>query len=177
MSGETEPIWKPPAGPLKDDQRLAGIRRLLVGASPQVRRATISLALHADLQAARDTYAEVYEADEKYKANLIGRNGRSVREAAERLADAFDTGSALLELASILVRVACVTETREGVLHLAMAQLDAVCGPWRNCARDLERGKGVTGYDTEDGVAKVRADAEALHRRYVEQRDKGKHAP
>lgn len=167
-----EPIWKAPSGPMKDHQRIAAIRKILDGASPAVRRATISLALHADLEAARRTYAKVYEADEKYKANLIGRNGKSVRESADRLASAFDTGTALLELASILVSVACETETRSSVLALAMAQLDAVCGPWKGGARGLERGEGVTGYDTADNVARIRAEAVTLHQRWLDKQAK-----
>lgn len=167
-----EPIWKAPSGPMKDDQRIAAIRKLLDGASPQVRRAAISAALHADLEQARRTYAKVYEAEEKYKAHLIGLNGRNVREAADRLADVFDTGAALLELASILVRVAVETETREGVLALAMGQLGAVCGPWKDGTRGLERGAGISGYDSADGVARIRADAASLHQRWLDKQGK-----
>lgn len=163
----SEEIWKPPGGPLKDDQRVAGIRKLLDGASPTVRRATISLALHADLEAARDAYTRAYNADERYKADLIRTNGLAVKRSADHLAAALDVGTALLELAALLVQVTHEADSRADVLKLVMGQLAAVCGPWKDVPAGLESGAGLSGYDDADGVARAKASAVRLHEQYV----------
>lgn len=163
----SEEIWKPPSGPLKDDQRVAGIRKLLDGASPTVRRAAISLALHADLEAARTAYTEAYNADEAFKAKLIRANGTAVKASAEHLDHMLEVGHALLEVAGLLVQVTDTAEARGQTLALVMAQLGAVCGPWRGVPAGREAGAGLTGYDDDEGVAKAKAAAVRLHDLYV----------
>lgn len=167
-----EEVWKPPSGPLSEDQRVAGVRKLLDGASPAVRRAVISLALHAELDAARRDYTRVYAEEERYKAALIRANGHALRTCAEH----FDAGLALLtelrQVAALVVQAAVEVESRERVLALAMAQLAAVCGPWRDAPPGLERGEGLSGYDNADGVEQARQAARRLHEQYLRRRQK-----
>ncbi len=177
MSEPSEPIWKPPGGPLSEDQRVAGLRKLLDGASPAVRRAAISLAIHADLEAARRAYAKVYEDGERFKADLIRANGKAARQTAERLGEAFDVSAALVEVAGLLVQVTGETEARAGTLALVMAQLGAVCGPWRDVQPGREAGAGLSGYDEPDAVAHAKADAVRIHEQYLARQARKSAAP
>lgn len=161
------PIWKPPAGAMREDQRIKAVEKILDGASPTVRRAIISMAIHADLEAAREAYARVYADDQKYKAALIRTNGKAVQGAAERLDAALETAQALLEVAVLAVKAASLVEGREAALRETMGQLAAVYGPWRDAAKGLEEGAGLSKYDTADGVERVQREARELHQRYM----------
>jgi len=167
-----DPIWKPPAGPLSEDQRVQGIRRLLDGASPTVRRAAISLALDGSLSAARRDYAKVYDDGEQYKAQLIRANGMALRESAERLDAGLELLTDLLKLSALAVQAAGEVEVRQRALGLAMAQLAAVCGPWRDTMPGIERGEGLSQYDNAEGVAAIKEQARRLHEAYLRRRER-----
>lgn len=161
------PIWKPPSAPMKEDQRVKAVGKILDGASPSVRRAIISMAVHADLEAAREAYSQVYADDQKFKAALIRTNGKAVQGAAERLDVALELSQALLDVAVLAVKAASLVEGREAALRETMAQLASVCGPWRDAAKGLEEGAGLSRYDTVDGVERVQREAQELHQRFV----------
>lgn len=155
------------AGSMKDKDRLDGLRTILDGASPSVRRAAISLAIHEDLERARTAYTAAYEAGQRYKANLIRANAQATKTSAEHLDAALEVSMLLGELAALLVRAASEADARADTLKLVTTQLGAVCGPWQGCARDLESGAGLSGYDDADGVARAKADAVRLHEQFL----------
>lgn len=161
------PIWKPPAGPLSEDQRIAGIRELLKGASPGLRRAALSLVLHEDLEKARAAYLRAHEAEEAYKADLIRSNGEAVKGAAERLDAALDVLWPILDVMVLAIHATGLVEDRVEAVRACMAQLGTVCGPWRDVRAGLERGVGLTGYDTPDNVAAVQLEVLQIHERWV----------
>lgn len=151
---------------------MAGIRELLKGGSPSFRRAVISLALHEDLDRARTAYLRVYEAGEAYKADLIRRNGASLKAAAERLDEVLKVLVPVAEVAVLAVRAAGVADDRLAAVHACMSQLGAICGPWRDVRPGMERGAGLPGYDDADACAAAREEAVQLHERWVAQAKK-----
>lgn len=161
----SEPIWTPPAGPMKDEQRVAALRKILTGASPEVKRAAIRIALHESLEAARADYTRAYEARQTYKAKVIAANAKGTKEVAERLDEALGVADALCDLASLAVRALDVVDLRRGALDLALAQLDAVCGVWKGGTPGVERGEFP---DSGNPVDSVKRGAEQMRRKHAQ---------
>lgn len=152
---------------MKEDERIAGLRKVLDGASPRVRREAIRLAVHGALEAARSAYTDAHQDGEKFKAHLISRNGQGLKPIAARLDEALDVFDALSEVGSLVVRAHSVAKMRADALIGAMNQLGAVCGAWTGCAEGLERGAGLSRYDTPDAVQAVKEDAARLHAKWL----------
>jgi len=152
----------------------------LTAASPEYRQQVVACCLNRDLVDARCAYQGALAAGEQFKADLVRRNGRETTEIAARAAasvqralEALDTWRAV-GLAA--VRLAGQATSDVQVLDQARRQLTLVSGSWNKFMPGLARGRGITGYDTPEGVAQVRKEIEEEHRALMATQVKGEEA-
>lgn len=140
------------------------LREALETAGPDMRTAAVSLCLEIDLQDGRQAHGQAHRARERFKADMIKRGGRAfadqIKSLDERLSEARDAMTAHLAVAAWAQRAAQRATDAAWVVSMARTSFRVVAGPWVNCAYGAEWGKGITGYDTPEGVAQSRAEHE-----------------
>ena len=164
----TDAEWptKMPPSVLGDWQALT---KWLTGASPEYRARVVSICIELDLEAGRVAYRDAMAADERFKADLIKRNGHAVVTSAKVLSAS--VGRALDALTTWrAVGLAAVRATEQSrqdlqVFGWVRASFLKVARTWTGVSDGIEKGRGLTGYDTPEGVAKARREFEDEQRR------------
>jgi hypothetical protein len=150
---------------LDDWLKLKGI---LASAGPDFRAAATNFIFEAELQEARNFYAEAVASGERYRADLIRANADNFKAKVAWLDEPVAEVVALLpELEALAQRVQKAQQRardRIFVLGLMRSQLRKVAAPWGDCWPGAARGRGISGYDTPSGVAEVAREVEYSRR-------------
>lgn len=140
------------------------LREALETVGPDMRTAAVSLCLELDLQDGRQAHSRSHKEAQHFKSDLIKRNGRALADQVKRLAvaqaEAMQALDAHRAIGAWATRLALRAIDAGRVVALARTSLQVVSGAWVNATPGAEWGKGITGYDTPDGVAAARAEHE-----------------
>lgn len=147
-----------------EQERWQSITEALAEAGPEMRWRVAGWVMRSELEHARKCYRIAKNLDnEPYKADLIIKNGQKFRELVEllegRLAGMYDL---LVPLGSLIGDV----ETAHHMLHRGYMSLHRASSHWNDSWPGAARGRGITGYDTPEGVERVRQEVRDAHERY-----------
>lgn len=135
-------------------ERWEELKQAIADASPDMRWRAAGYAIRMELEYARRQLRIARNiANEPYKADLIARNGVDLRKAVERLEDRL--GGLYDYVRPMDVILTGVEQAWQAVEH-CQRTLGRVVSPWRDTARGAEKGIGIPGYDTPEGVERAR---------------------
>jgi hypothetical protein len=143
------------------------LTKWLAGVSPEYRARVVSLCIELDLEAGRVAYRDAMAAGERFKADLIKRNGPAVVASAKVLSAS--VGRAMDALTTWrAVGLAAVRATEQArqdleVFRWVRASFVRVARTWSDVS--AAKGEGMTRDDTPAGVAKARREFEDEQRR------------
>lgn len=141
---------------------------LLEGCSPEMRWRLAGLIMERELQHARHVLRVARNVrGEGFKADLVQANGVRFREAVENLEQRVADLAPLVEPAIVLVRNLERGVAQVKGLHLNLSTVMAA-STWAAAREGAAKGRGVPGYDTEQGVERARQEAQAAHARWQE---------
>jgi len=138
------------------------IKKLLDGVGPEMRWRAAGWIMRKELEHARRIYRVALSIDQQpFKADMVRRNGVHYREAIERLegrlAGLYDLALPLAELIDGVDRAyRAIVGTRDSLEH--------VSGVWDDSYQ--AEGRGIPGYDSDEGVARARKWAREAHARW-----------
>lgn len=142
------------------------LRDMLDQVGPETRWRAVGYIVRSELERARKAYRVALNIDQApYKAELIARNGRKFREAFEglesRLTDMYQFVEPLGRLIGHVERAWEIVDSQ----HI---RLDRVSGHWSDTWPGAEKGTGIPGYDSQQGIDRVRREVREAHERHVE---------
>jgi len=145
----------------KDLETWTKLRDMLVSCGPEMRMRAVGWGLRGELEHARRMYQVARNVrDEQYKAEFLVRAGRDFAESVARLEDRLSDVFPVVEPLNALLHGLWSDVSR---LESMWRQTRHVADPgaWAASYPGLARGEGISGYDTPQGVARVRARLEA----------------
>ena len=150
-----------------EHERWSALKEALEAAGPEMRWRAAGWVMRAQLEHAQKCYRIARNLDNKaYKADLVRQNGAEFRRAVERLEGRLSgVYQFLLPLGSLIGDV----ESAHRSLNLWRSTLHRVTGPWVDSWPGLDGGRGVPGYDTPEGVQRLRDRVREAHERYQKQ--------
>lgn len=141
------------------------LQEALDAAGPEMRWRAAGYVMRAELEHARKVLRIAKNINnEPFKAELISRNGLGFREAIGKLE------GRLGGMYDILVPLAGLIDDVESAYRMVTSwhmTLDRVTQPWHDSWPGAAQGRGIPGFDTPEGIAKVRAEVKAAHERYT----------
>lgn len=145
---------------------------LLDNAGPEMRWRVAGRVMRTELDHARKVYRVASNVTrEGYKAELVKQQGQRFRGAVEALEER------IAPLYDVLVPFRHLIEDVERAYRMVTGNhqtLSRVTGPWNDSWPGAAKGRGITGYDTPEGVARVQREVREAHERYLrEQEAKG----
>lgn len=145
----------------RERETLEQINDLLDTVGSEMRWHIAGSIMRRELKHARGVYLACRNVrHEGFKAELVRQNGQQFRSAVERLEEA------LAPLYELLLPLGLAIEDVEralGTVDSLRVVLARVSGSWEDVAYGAERGAGVPGYDSEQGVARARQRAREAH--------------
>lgn len=149
-------------------ERWQAIKVLLTRSGPDLRWRALGWIARQEIGWARETYLDVRNVQrEPWRADLIRQNGVEFRAAIERLERRFAESIPFLDP---LLHLLDGMELDLGAVESCRASLRRVAGraawvqSWLGV--DGAKGGGVPGYDSDEGVARVKAQVRAAHAAY-----------
>lgn len=149
-------------------ERWEELKQAIVSASPDMRWRAAGYAVRMELEYARRQLRIARTvANEPFKADLIAINGVSLRAAFERLEERLD---GLYEYVRPMDALLDGVEAAWHAVESCQRTLGRVVSPWRGTAKGAERGDGVPGYDTPEGVERARQRVREAYARHAQER-------
>lgn len=140
------------------------VRAIVETATPEFRAALTYVLFDLELQTGRGFYAQALADGERFRVDCIKANADSfkgqIRRLDERVAEAVKL---IAEFEALAQRVQTAVRVARDVVHvvaLARTQFRKVSGPWSDCWPGAAKGRGISKYDTPEGVAQVRREVE-----------------
>lgn len=164
LDADAETAWEATLNRREREQWEAA-KVLLDEVGPEMRWRIAGRVMRTELDHARKVYRICLNVSrEAYKAELVKQNGRAFREAIGELE------SRLAPLYDILVPLRHLIPDVERAHEMLVGRhqtLSRVTGSWDDSWPGAAKGRGISGYDTPEGVARVGAEVKAAHERYL----------
>lgn len=153
-------------------KRWEKIKALMDESSPELCAVILKHCIQLTLERARGSYRDAYTADLKFKAMVINRAGNAYKNCIPGLEEkinatmsAFSKWILVGEWVADLARDALDHERK---LDLARIQLERVSGEWFDAAPGAAQGYGIPGIDSDENIAKIRAERERKQKEEAE---------
>lgn len=149
------------------------VKRIFERATPEFRAAGMNLLASIELQEAREGYKQARMANERCRVDrIVGASEdwkTKIRWFSEALGAWMVAHDAAKRAAAAEAEAWNIAYTRSTVIMFMRTGFRRIYGPWDGWAwPGAAWGRGQSAYDTPDGVAQVKAEVAASHRRRME---------